>query len=294
LPSATTKRLKVTLLDAAILAALAGALGYIIFKAATGLNYHWHWEVIPQFLVRFDPKSESWVPGLLTRGLFTTIRLSVWSGLAAVILGVFIGLFRVSPSLFKRQVGAVYVGLIRNTPPLVLIFVFYFFIGDQIMSLLGVEHFIYGLSDGAREALSWFFGPMNRFPRFLSALLTLALFEAAYIAEIVRAGIDSVEPGQWEASASTGMTRFRTLVHVILPQALQRMLPALAGQFISIIKDSAIVSVISIEELTFQAQQLMTTTYRSFEIWILVLAMYFVLTFLCSLIVRKLELTLSR
>ncbi|WP_319584665.1 amino acid ABC transporter permease [uncultured Pseudodesulfovibrio sp.] len=292
--STTEKRLKITLLDAAILAALAGAFGYIIFKAATGLNYHWNWEVIPQFLLRYDEKSGYWVPGLLTKGLFTTIRLSVWSGLLAIILGVFIGLFRVSPSLFKRQVGAVYVGLIRNTPPLVLIFVFYFFIGDQIMTLLGVEHLIYGLSDDAREVLGWFFGPMNRFPRFLSALLTLALFEAAYIAEIVRAGIDSVEPGQWEASASTGMTRFQTLRHVILPQALQRMLPALAGQFISIVKDSAIVSVISIEELTFQAQQLMTTTYRSFEIWILVLVMYFVLTFLCSLIVRKLELTLSR
>ncbi|MEZ7195470.1 amino acid ABC transporter permease [Pseudodesulfovibrio karagichevae] len=292
--SKTQKHLKITLLDAVILAALAGAFGYIVFKAATGLNYHWNWSVLPQFLVRFDQKSGSWAPGLLTLGLFTTIRLSVWSGILAVALGVFIGLFRVSPSLFKRQVGAVYVGLIRNTPPLVLIFVFYFFIGDQIMSLLGVEHVIYGLSDGAREVLGWFFGPMNRFPRFLSALITLALFEAAYIAEIVRAGIDSVEPGQWEASAGTGMTRFQTLLYVILPQALQRMLPALAGQFISIIKDSAIVSVISIEELTFQAQQLMTTTYRSFEIWILVLAMYFALTFLCSLIVRKLELALSR
>jgi polar amino acid transport system permease protein len=135
---------------------------------------------------------------------------------------------------------------------------------------------------------------MNRFPRFLSALITLALFEAAYIAEIVRAGIESVEPGQWEASASLGMTRIQSLRLVILPQALQRMLPALAGQFISIIKDSAIVSVISIEELTFQAQQLMTTTYRSFEIWTLVLVMYFVLTFLCSLAVRKLELAVNR
>ena len=288
------KRLRITLLDAAILAALAGVFGYIAFKAATGLNYHWNWQILPQFLARFDQKSGSWVPGLLTRGLFTTIRLSVWSGLLAIVLGIFIGLFRVSPSLFKRQTGAVYVGLIRNTPPLVLIFVFYFFVGDQIMTLLGVEHVIYGLSDGARETLSWFFGPMNRFPRFLSALITLALFEAAYIAEIVRAGIASIEPGQWEASASTGMSRVKTLIHVILPQALQRMLPALAGQFISIIKDSAIVSVISIEELTFQAQQLMTTTYRSFEIWTLVLAMYFALSFLCSLIVRKLELTLSR
>ena len=84
------------------------------------------------------------------------------------------------------------------------------------------------------------------------------------------------------------------MTHIILPQAMQRMLPALAGQFISTIKDSAIVSVISIEELTFQAQQLMTTTYRSFEIWTTVLVMYFLLTFLCSLGVRKLEISMRR
>lgn len=289
-----TRRWRFTPLDAAILAVLAGAFGYVLYKASTGLNYHWNWEVIPQFLARFDERTGSWVPGLLTQGLFTTVRLSAWSGLLAMVLGVFVGILRVSPSLFKRQIGAVYVGLIRNTPPLVLIFIFYFFIGDQIMALLGVEELVYALSDGAGRFLSWFFGPMNRFPRFLSALITLALFEAAYIAEIVRAGIRSVEPGQWEAASSTGMTRWQTLRHVVLPQALQRMLPALAGQFISIVKDSAIVSVISIEELTFQAQQLMTTTYRSFEIWTLVLVMYFLLTFLCSLIVRRLELTLNR
>jgi polar amino acid transport system permease protein len=135
---------------------------------------------------------------------------------------------------------------------------------------------------------------MDRFPRFLSAVITLALFEGAYIAEIVRAGIESVERGQWEAATALGMSRARAMRHVIMPQALQRMLPALAGQFISIIKDSTIVSVISIEELTFQGQQIMTTTYRGFEIWTTVLVMYFVLTFACSLAVRKLEVALSR
>ncbi|MCJ2163733.1 MULTISPECIES: amino acid ABC transporter permease [unclassified Pseudodesulfovibrio] len=283
-----------TPLDAAVLAALAGVLGFVFYKAATGLNYHWNWDIIPQFLLRYDEQTRSWRPGPLTLGLFATIRLSLWSGILAMILGLIISLFRVSPSLFKRQIGTTYVGLIRNTPPLVLIFIFYFFIGDQIISLLGVDTFVYTLSDGTKDFLSWFFGPMNRFPQFISALITLALFEAAYIAEILRAGIESVEKGQWEASASMGMSRSQSMLHVILPQALQRMLPALAGQFISIVKDSAIVSVISIEELTFQAQQLMTTTYRSFEIWTLVLIIYFVLTFLCSLAVRKLELTLKR
>lgn len=292
--STNPSRFRVTPLDAAIMAALAGAVGYIIFKAITGLNYHWNWAAIPQFVVRFDAETQTWRPGLLLQGLFTTIRLSFWAGAPALLLGTVMGLFRVSPSLFKRLTSTAYVGLIRNTPPLVLIFVFYFFIGDQIMMLLGIEDALYALSEETRNILSYFFGPMNRFPQFLSALITLALFEAAYIAEIVRAGVESVETGQWEAAASTGMSRFRTMIHVILPQALQRMLPALAGQFISTIKDSAIVSVISIEELTFQAQQLMTTTYLSFEIWITVLGMYFVLTFLCSLAIRKLELSMNR
>jgi len=294
LSSQPPRKIRSTLLDAALVAALAGGIGYIVFKAAVGLNYHWNWEVIPQFLLRFDEPSQSWKPGLLMLGLFTTIRLSLWTGLLSIILGAAMGLLRVSPSLFKRQIASTYVGLIRNTPPLVLIFVFYFFVGDQIMSLLQVDEFIYTLSDTAKECLSWLFGPMNRLPQFLSALITLSLFEAAYIAEIVRAGVESVEKGQWEAAASTGMTRRQTMMAIILPQAMQRMLPALAGQFISIVKDSAIVSVISIEELTFQAQQLINTTYRSFEIWTTVLVMYFVLTFLCSMAVRKLELTLKR
>lgn len=268
--------------------------GYFFFKAASGLNYHWKWEIIPQYLLRFDSNAGEWRLGLLSQGLVTTLRLSIWSTLLAMLVGVAMGLFRVSPSLFKRLISSTYVGLIRNTPPLVLIFIFYFFIGDQIMTALHIDDFVYSISDKTKSSLAYFFGPMNRFPQFLSAVITLTLFEAAYIAEIVRAGIESIENGQWEASTALGMRRSQSLRYIILPQALQRMLPALAGQFISIIKDSAIVSVISIEELTFQGQQLMTTTYRSFEVWTTVLVMYFILTFLCSLAVRKLELTLRR
>lgn len=290
----TRRKTHITLLDAAILAALAGLIGYVIFQAVTGLNYHWKWEVIPQYLLRIDQQTGAIKAGLLVQGLLTTLRLSIWATLLASVVGVIMGLFRVSPSLFKRQVSTTYVGLIRNTPPLVLIFIFYFFIGDQIMMAIRLEDFIYSLSDESASILSIFFGPMNRFPQFLSAVITLALFEGAYIAEIVRAGIESIEQGQWEAAKGQGMSRLKCMRYIILPQATQRMLPAFAGQFISIIKDSAIVSVISIEELTFQAQQIMTTTYLSFEIWTTVLIMYFVLTFLCSLAVRKLELKLRR
>ncbi|MDD3310886.1 amino acid ABC transporter permease [Pseudodesulfovibrio sp.] len=294
MPAQKKTGIRLTLPDIAILAALAGVAGYCLYRAAVGLNYHWRWEAVPQFLVRYDAATGSWRPGLLAQGLFTTIRLSLWAGVLATLAGLGVGLMRVSPRLFRRQLAGTYVGLIRNTPPLVLIFIFYFFVGDQIMQLLGVADAIHALAPGSKDALSWLFGPMGRFPQFLSAVLTLALFEGAYIAEIVRAGVESVEKGQWEAATGLGMSRAKALRHVVLPQALTRMLPALAGQFISIVKDSAIVSVISIEELTFQGQQIMTTTYLSFEVWIVVFVLYFVLTFLCSLAVRRLEVGLNR
>lgn len=120
-------------------------------------------------------------------------------------------------------------------------------------------------------------------------MITLAIFEAAYIAEIVRAGIESIERGQWEASYALGLTRRQQMRHVILPQAARRILPPLAGQFISTIKDSAIVSVISIQELTFQGLELMSATYLTFEIWITITILYLILTLSLSLAVGRLE-----
>jgi polar amino acid transport system permease protein len=199
------------------------------------------------------------------------------------------GLFRTSRSPLKQMLGGAYVGLVRNTPPLVLVFVFYYFLGDQIMAALGVNDLVYTLPKHVQSALEFALGPVEQIPAFLSAVLTLALFEGAYITEIVRAGVESVEKGQWEASAALGFSRWGRLRHVILPQALVRMIPALAGQFISTIKDSAIVSIISIQELTFAGQELMAATYRTFEIWTLVLALYFAMTFPLSLGVRALE-----
>ncbi|MHB9099232.1 MAG: amino acid ABC transporter permease, partial [Syntrophales bacterium] len=133
------------------------------------------------------------------------------------------------------------------------------------------------------------FAPPTRLSGFFAGLATLVLYEAAYITEIVRAGIQSIEKGQWEAAHALGLSRWQQMRFVILPQALQRILPALAGQLISTIKDSAIVSVISIPELTFQGLELMSATYLTFEVWITITALYFLLTFTCSLGVRRLE-----
>ena len=127
------------------------------------------------------------------------------------------------------------------------------------------------------------------FPAFLSAIITLAIFEGAYITEIIRAGIESVDKGQWEASYALGMNRYRQFRYIILPQATQRVLLPLAGQFISTIKDSAIVSVISIQELTFQGMELMSATYLTFEVWITITLMYLLLSLSLSLLIGRMD-----
>ena len=277
-----------------MLAVMLAVSVYLAFRIKNELNYQWNWSVIPQYLFRFDETRQTWVANLLMEGLFTTIRLSVWATILGMILGAVMGLFRTSHSLFRRMIGRSYVEAVRNLPPLVLIFLFYFFVSDQIMPIFGVDEFIRSRTEGVQNILGVLFAPPARFTAFLSATLTLALYEGAYITEIIRAGILSVEKGQWEASYALGFSRWQQMRHVILPQALQRVLPPLAGQFISTIKDSAIVSVISIQELTYQGHQLVAATYLTFEVWITVTLLYLILTLGCSLAVRRLELYWAR
>jgi len=273
---------------------IGAALCYAGYRVKLGLHYQWNWGAIPQYLFRFDGQTGHWVPNLLMEGLFTTIRLSFWATVLAAVLGTIGGFFRISTSLFKRLVGRAFVELIRNTPPLVLIFIFYFFVSDQIMPLLGVDDFARSSSPGTKTVLTFFFAPPRFFSAFLSAMLTVAVIEAAYITEIVRAGIQSIDKGQFEASSALGLSWWQQMRHVILPQAIRRILPPLAGQFISTIKDSAIVSVISIPELTFQGMELMAATYLTFECWITITALYLILTLSLSLAVERLEIYMAR
>ncbi len=265
-----------------VLAALTAAAVFVVLGIETKVHYRWNWSAIPQYLVRYDVQAGSWTPGVLIQGLMTTIRLSVWTTFFATLIGVLMGLWRVSPRLFQRMVGATFVGLVRNTPPLVLVFLFYYFLSDQIMPLLRLEEVLHRQAPFIQDMVGLVAASPTRFNSFLSAVITLSVYEGAYIAEIVRAGIRSIDRGQWEASAALGLSRHQQMRHVILPQAAQRILPPMAGQFISTIKDSAIVSVISVQELTFQGMELMAATYLTFEIWITITALYFVLTFGCS------------
>ena len=288
------KKLKITPLDMIIMLTLVAALAYTIFQVKVKLNYNWKWEIIPQYLFRYDEESGRWVSNYLIHGLLTTLRLSLWGTLLATLLGTVMGLLRVSKSLFHRMIARSYVELMRNLPPLVIIFIFYFFISDQIMPLLGIDDFLRSSSEETQHVFELLFAPPQFASAFISALFTLAIFEGAYITEIVRAGIESVEKGQWEASHALGLSKYHSMRHIILPQAMQRLLPALAGQFISLIKDSAIVSVISIQELSYQGTQLMASTYMTIEIWITIAALYLVMTLTFSLGVSKLETYMAR
>ncbi len=281
------------LLDIVVTAALFLFLGYVTYRVSVGLHYRWDWGVIPNYLLRWDEGKGHWVANILLDGFFTTIRLSIWSLLLATTIGLIMGVVRTRERLFFRLVGCTYVELIRNIPPLVLVFIFYFFVSDQVMPLLGIEEFIRSRTDLGRKWATFLLAPPELFTAFVAGVFTVALFQGAYITEIVRAGIQSIEQGQWEASASLGLTWLQQMRFIILPQAARRVLPPLANEFINTIKYSSIVSIISIQELTFQGLQVISSTQRTIEVWLTVSLMYLLLCFSVSLLAHRLEVSMA-
>ena len=281
------------MLDIVVTATFLLFFGYVIYRVSVDLNYRWDWGVIPNYLLRWDEEKGRFVSNILLDGFFTTIRLSIWSILFATIIGVAMGILRTRKRLFFRLLGRSYVELIRNIPPLVLVFIFYFFVSDQLMMLLGVDEFIRSRTGMTREWLSVAVAPPELFTAFVSGVLTVALFQGAYIAEIVRAGIQSIDNEQWEASAALGLTWLQQMRFIVLPQATRRVLPPLANEFINTIKYSSIVSIVSIQELTFQGMQVMSSTQRTNEVWLTISLMYFLLCFAVSLVARRLEVAMA-
>lgn len=287
------RRKRISALDGIVLVLLAAAGIAIWNRVRTNLDYNWNWPVVLQYILRRDENGRI-VSNLLLTGLLTTLRLSIWSSVLALFIGTVTAILRLRKSIFFRFFGRTYIELVRNVPPLVLVFIFYFFIGNQIMEALGIERLVDRAGPGSLRIIGILFSDPARLPEFLSAVLTMGIYEGAYMTEIIRAGIVAVHRGQWEAGYSLGLSTTDQYRYVILPQALRNILPSLAGQFISTIKDSAIVAVISIQELTFQGIEIMSTTYRTFEIWITITVLYLVLTGLCSIGARRLELYLAR
>ncbi|MDM8555936.1 amino acid ABC transporter permease [Desulfococcaceae bacterium HSG7] len=288
------KKRYLTLTDLIVSTILLLICLFFAYRIKVGLNYNWSWDSIFQFIFRFDNDNDKWVSGLLMTGFYTTIRLSFWGIILATVFGVITGIAKTGNILFFRWLATTYVETMRNLPPLVIIFIAYFFVGDQILSPIGIDDWAETLSPANQAILSTLFAKPGYLTSFFAALMTLAIFEGAYITEIVRAGIESVAKGQWEAAHALGLSKYHRMRYIILPQTFQRIMPPMAGQFISLIKDSSIVSVISIQELCFQGIEIMTSTLHTIEIWTVVTLMYLTLTMPCSFLVERLETRLNR
>ena len=288
-PPAARRRWRFTLWDAALFGIVIAVIAYAAWRVNDVLIYHWNWGRVFDFIIRFDDETGSYEINLLLHGLFTTLRLAVWATIFATVIGLVMGYWRTCRNLTLRIVSRAYVELIRNVPPVVFIFIFYFFISSQIFPALGLDSIDRNNPWVDKDVFRFMFGDPRLFTNFLAGMVCLAMFEAAYITEIVRAGIQSVDRGQWEAGRAIGLTQVSLLRSVVLPQAVRKILPPLAGQFITLIKDSAIVSLISIQELTFLATEVAATTTKVFETWILVGAMYFVLCYSFAFLFARLE-----
>lgn len=211
-----------------------------------------------------------WRTGILILGLILTLKVSM----IAIVFGIFIGLCgglaRISDNPALKWTAVTYIELIRGSPLLVQIFIWYFVLGTLINTLL-TQNGLPGIPP------LWF------------GVAALATFTGAYVAEIVRAGIQSIHRGQTEAARSLGMTYAQSMRHIILPQALRRIIPPLAGQFISLIKDSSLLGIIAIRELTKATREVVTTSLQPFELWFVCAILYLILTFTFSMFLQYLE-----
>jgi polar amino acid transport system permease protein len=204
------------------------------------------------------------------QGLWLTLKVSliaIWFG---IIIGLVGGLARISSNPAFKWFAITYIEIIRGSPLLVQIFIWYFVLGTLINSLL------------AKNGLT-------QIPPLWFGVAALSGFTGAYVAEIVRSGIQSIHRGQMEAARSLGMTYAQAMRHIILPQALRRIIPPLAGQFISLIKDSSLLGIIAIRELTKATREIVTTSLQPFELWFVCALLYLVLTFSLSMLLQYVE-----
>ena len=199
---------------------------------------------------------------LLLLGAGVTIQITAVSVTAGLFIGMFVGIARLSKNWIIKALATAYVDFIRGTPLLVQLFLVYF----ALPIILG-----------------------TRIDPFIAAITACSINSGAYVAEIFRGGIQSIDKGQMEAGRSLGMTWAQTMRHVILPQAFKRIIPPLGNEFIAMMKDSSLVSVIGFEELTRRGQLIIARTYGSFEIWLSVAVIYLVMTFTISRFVDYLE-----
>ncbi|PAS37855.1 amino acid ABC transporter permease [Vibrio cholerae] len=275
-----------TLLDGGLLLAIASLIGWLYYRSEVGIHYQWHWR--EAWTLIFTPRADGSLPYFL-QGLGATLRLSLWGMVLALVLGSLIGIARSQKAWFVRLPANAFVQLVRNIPPLVFVFIFYFFISNQLIPLLGLDELLRNYRTEVHPLITLLLGPARLWENLSSGVLCIGLLSSAYIAEIVRAGLANIPQGQWEAADSLGLPTWVKYRYVIAPQVLTAITPALAGQMISLIKDTSIISLISIQELTFVGSEIANSSGLIFEIWLIVGAAYLVLCLSLSMLFKQVE-----
>ncbi|MBA3534283.1 MAG: amino acid ABC transporter permease [Ardenticatenales bacterium] len=198
-------------------------------------------------------------------GLRLTLYITVVAFLAAVAIGLIAGLGRISQNFVLRNLATLYIEFVRGVPTLVLISTVAFVIVPGVANLLGIQT------------------PRDQTPRAIAAL---AVIYGAFLAEVFRAGIESIPPGQMEAARSLGMTHFQAMIYIILPQAIRNMLPALGNDLIAMLKDSSLVSVLAVREITQEARLYSGSTFRFSETYLILTLLYLIMTIILSLLLQ--------
>lgn len=237
---------------------LLGAVVWLVYAGAMDMNYNWQWYRVDKFIYRIV--DGEFIAGPLLLGLGVTLQLTAWSMVFTVVIGLVTALLRMSNSFSGKMVATVYLEVVRNTPLLVQLFLFYFVLGP----IIGID-------------------------RFWVGVLCLSFFEGSFASEIIRAGVQSVPRGQVEAGNAIGLTPADRFRYIVLPQAIPLILPPMTGLIISLIKHSAIVSVIALEEMTTAGLNIISDTFMAFEIWFTVAAIYLAITVSLSFFVSTLE-----
>lgn len=232
---------------------ILAAIGYMIYRFVTDPNYQTAFSAI--------------LPGIQTT-IYTTIVAFIF----ALLLGLLAGLGRVSRNVVLRNIAMTYIELIRGVPILVLIFTIAFVVVPALGSLLSVV----GLGN-------------DTFSMNTRAMIALALIYGAFLAEVFRAGIESVPRGQMEAARSLGMTHVQAMRYAILPQAIRNVLPALGNDFIAMLKDSSLVSVLAVRDLTQTARLHASSSFRYTETYFTLTFFYLVMTLVLSLLLQWLQ-----
>ena len=288
------------------------AVGYFLYIAASNMNYIWKWNSIPDYFVYTETKTveapangklivqdgiyylensddrvklnldssykfsyelgedvyegdyiatkSQQKTGPILNGLWVTLKISFFAAILTFILGTIVAFMKLSSYQFLKDIATVYITIVRGTPLLVQIFLFYFIVAN-----------IFELD------------------RFVAGVLALGIFFGAYMAEILRGAIQSIDKGQLEAANSLGISKFQAMRYIILPQAFKRALPTLVGEMIALIKDSSLVSVISITDLTKVGKEIVANTFSPFETWIVIALVYLSITSVLSYVGHKLE-----